>query len=240
LQEQLGTWKALDHLNVCKVYKVAEGFGFLPALVMDYFPRGNIVKYIQKYDPPAQQRIYWASEVADGLAHLHSFAVYHGDLRGANIFLDDNNRAVVADYAIAHYFNNSDFTSAKSTGTIRWTAPEVIALPPDPDLQPEKIDIFAFGMTMLEIFSGQPPYSDKSDTAAIFALAKNETPKLPESIVNNTELKDLFSACTHRTPEVRPPAQRAVAALRVLLPTPGLLQKYASWIFHFLGRRWWY
>ncbi|KAF9444318.1 kinase-like protein [Macrolepiota fuliginosa MF-IS2] len=225
LQRQLITWKRFTHPNVCKVYKVAEGFGFLPALVTDYFPKGNIINHIRKHNPSVEQRIRWASQIADGLAYLHSFGVHHGDLRGANVFLDDHNRAVIADYAIAHYFNNSDFTSAKSTGTVRWTAPEVIALPPDPNLQPEKIDIFAFGMTMLEIFSGLPPYSDKSDTAAIFALARNEAPKLPESITHNAELKDLFSACTNRAPEARPSAQCAAVTLQQLLPAPGILQR---------------
>ncbi|KAF9443376.1 kinase-like protein [Macrolepiota fuliginosa MF-IS2] len=237
LRAQLITWIKLNHPNVCNVYKVAEGFGFLPALVTDYFPKGNIIKYIQKHNSSVQQRIRWVYEIADGLAHLHSFAVHHGDLRGANIFLNDRNHAVIADYAIAHYFNNSDFTSAKSTGTVRWTAPEVIALPPDPNLQPEKIDIFAFGMTMLEIFSGLPPYSDKSDTAAIFALAKNETPKLPESITQRTELMGLFSACTDRTPEVRPSAQSAATILQLLLPTLGIFQRIFQYFGSFFGYR---
>jgi serine/threonine protein kinase len=69
----------------------------------------------------------------------------------ANVFLGDRNQAVIADYGIAHHFNSSDFTSAKSTGTVRWTGPEVISLPPHPSPMPDKLDIFALGMTMLEV-----------------------------------------------------------------------------------------
>ncbi len=58
---------------------------------------------------------------------------------------------MIADYGIASYFTSSDFTSAKTTSIIRWSAPETIALPPNPNPQPEQIDIFALGMTMLEV-----------------------------------------------------------------------------------------
>jgi len=224
---------------VCKVYAIAEEFGFLPALVMDYYSKGNIVKHVQKHSPSTVQRMRWVLDIANGLAYLHSFAVYHGDLRGGNVFLDSDNRAVIADYGIASYFNSSDFTSAKSTNTVRWSAPEMIALPPTPNPQPEKIDIFALGMTMLEIFSGQPPYSDKSDTSAIFAVAKHESPKLPESITTNPGLKDLFDTCTQRAPEDRPSAQQAAEILQTLLPPPplpGLVQRFlqylGSWLRH--------
>jgi hypothetical protein len=81
-------------------------------------------------------------------SHLRRFAKI---LRQANVFLDDSLKAVLADYGIAHYFNNSDFTSAKSTGTVRWTGPEVISLPPDPNPKLDKLDIFALGMTILEV-----------------------------------------------------------------------------------------
>lgn len=239
LQVQHATWRNLEHRNVCKVYCIAEEFGFLPALVMDYYPKGNIIRHIQKHNPPTEQRMNWVFDIANGLAYLHSFAVYHGDLRGGNVFLDNNNRAVIADYGIASYFNSSDFTSAKSTNTVRWSAPETIALPPNPNPQPEKIDIFALGMTMLEVFSGQPPYSDKSDTGAIFAVAKHEGPKLPESITANPGLKDLFETCTRRNPEERPSAQQAAEILQTLLPPPPppslaqrVLQYLSSWFRH--------
>lgn len=237
LQRQHVTWRNLDHPNVCKVYEIAEEFGFLPALVMDYYPKGNIIKHIQKHNPSTEQRMSWVLDIANGLAYLHSFNVYHGDLRGGNVFLDNSNRAVIADYGIASYFNSSDFTSAKSTSTVRWSAPETIALPPAPTPQPEKIDIFALGMTMLEIFSGHPPYSDKSDTGAIFAVAKNEGPKLPENIIANPGLKEFFDSCTTRTPEDRPSAQQASEILQALLPPPpGLVRRFlqylGSWLRH--------
>lgn len=65
--------------------------------------------------------------------------------------MDHNYRAVIADYGIADFFVHSDFTSAKSTATVRWTAPEVIAIPPDPNIRMDKVDVFALGMTMLEV-----------------------------------------------------------------------------------------
>ncbi|KXN87835.1 Serine/threonine-protein kinase STE20 [Leucoagaricus sp. SymC.cos] len=159
-----------------------------------------------------------ASDIAAGLAYLHSKHVYHGDLRGANVFLDNDDNAVVTDYGIAHYFNHSDFTLAKSIGTVRWTGPEVVSLAPDPSPKYDKLDVFALGMTILEVFSGQPPYQDKSDIRATFAIAKSEPPKLPESMSNNPELKKLFDDCTRKIPDNRPSTSDAAERLRALLP----------------------
>ncbi|KXN82361.1 Serine/threonine-protein kinase sepA [Leucoagaricus sp. SymC.cos] len=171
--------------------------------------------------------LFQASDIAAGLAYLHSEHVYHGDLRGANIFLDKDNNAVVADYGIVHYFNNSDFTSAKSTGTVRWTGPETISLPPNPSPKYDKLDVFALGMTILEVLSGQPPYADKPDTGAIFAIAKSEPPKLPESMSDRPELKKLFDDCTRKIPDDRPQASDVAERLRALLPPErgGLLRR---------------
>lgn len=156
---------------------------------------------------------------------------------------------MIADYGIAQCFSNSDFPSAKSTGTVRWTAAEeVIGPSPDANSRPEKIDIYAFGMTMLEvgavhaatacaltssssfhaskIISGDLPYSDKSNIGVIFAISKHEAPKLPQSIVGNTELRNLFDACTQPAPEDRPSAQHASNVLRAVGCT--LLEKLSS------------
>ncbi|KXN88698.1 Serine/threonine-protein kinase STE20 [Leucoagaricus sp. SymC.cos] len=129
------SWRHFNHPNVCRVYMVVEDYGFLPALVLDYYPRGSPIKYIEKNDPP--------------------FLRY--------------------------------FSSTKST------------------LKYDKLDVFAFGMMILEIFSGQPPYADKPDTGAIFAIAKSEPPTLPKSMSDDPELKKLFDDCTRKIPDDRPP-----------------------------------
>ncbi|KXN89022.1 Serine/threonine-protein kinase sepA [Leucoagaricus sp. SymC.cos] len=247
-------WRDLDHPNVCRVYKIVEDYGFLPALVLNYYPRGSLIKYIEKNDPPFQQRLKWASDIAAGLAYLHSHNVCHGDLRGANVFLDKKYGAVLTDYGIAQYFNKSDFTSAKSTCIFRWKGPEVNALKPDADIAPDKLDVWAMGMTLVEIFSGQPPYADKSDTSAIFAIHKGELPKLPESITQHPELKNVFDLCTRKSPLKRPSAEEVAELLRVvsrievtrLIATQALLvslsrpieaysEDFCATLFHALG-----
>ncbi|KAJ3566500.1 hypothetical protein NP233_g6967 [Leucocoprinus birnbaumii] len=216
-------WRHLKHPNVCPIYLVVDDFGFLPALILEYYPKGSLIKYIENHPTSDEQRLRWVLDVAEGLAYLHSMNVHHGDLRCANIFVNNYLQAVVADYGIAQYFSTSDFTSAKSTGTVRWTGPEVISLPPDPNATPEMLDIFAFGMTMLEALSGKAPYDGKSDTGAIFAIAKSEPPKLPDSIESNEELKNLFTDCTRQKPTERPTAKQVVDRLRPIRGLLGLL-----------------
>jgi len=84
----------------------------------------------------------------------------HGDLKGANILINDEKRACLADFGITGLIYNLSMRITMSTayngkGTTRWMAPELL----DPDQfgangesQPTMgSDIYAFGMVMLEV-----------------------------------------------------------------------------------------
>lgn len=74
--------------------------------------------------------------------------------------IDSAGSARICDYGLAFIIEPSEFTSVKTAGACRWTAPEIMS--PDeivqdadaddsPPLFTEKSDIYAFGMTLLEV-----------------------------------------------------------------------------------------
>ena len=77
-----------------------------------------------------------AVDVAKGLAFLHSHNVVHFDLKSANILLDRNNHAKLADVGLAKTLTEyhgedhlSTFLATGDLGTFAWAAPEVRCQP---------------------------------------------------------------------------------------------------------------
>jgi serine/threonine protein kinase len=84
-----------------------------------------------------------------------------GFFRKANVLIDDEGHAVIADYGLVFVIETTDFTSTKTAGTCRWMAPEVMnpeeEQEEDLDSQEPAVlfttysDIYAFAMTVFEV-----------------------------------------------------------------------------------------
>lgn len=94
--------------------------------------------------------------MARGLAYLHEESVVHGDLRGANISINDSGEAVVNNIGVVRVaLDDSNGThvteSLKDASALRWMAPELL----DPNLENPKLtketDMYAFAMTAIEV-----------------------------------------------------------------------------------------
>ena len=88
--------------------------------------------------------------------------------RKANVLIDSAGHAVVADYGLALIIDSSEFTSIKTAGTCRWTAPEIMDPPANGDIPlPQftvKSDIFSYAMTVFEVHRQLPPLARRSLT----------------------------------------------------------------------------
>lgn len=117
--------------------------------------------------------------IASGLAYLHSRNVIHGDLKAANILLDDALNPKICDFGMAKVLHTEyELTSAalKGGGSWRWMSPELIE---EESKKTTESDIYAFGMTIAEVrmmfLSGMKITSDTSrsigplKTSALFS-----------------------------------------------------------------------
>lgn len=93
-------------------------------------------------------------DVAYGLQHLHSLEppIVHSGLKGSSILISDAGRAVVADFglrkAVENLADSVIFPEEETRVPYRWMAPELLA---DEALIEKSIDIYAWGMTALEV-----------------------------------------------------------------------------------------
>ena len=105
------------------------------------------------------------------MEYLHYKQIVHRDLKSSNIFLtseknDAENSVKIGDFGLAKSKKSSKSIKRNHspTGTLYWMAPEIFN-PGKANRNPytQASDVYAFGIVLYEIFSGQLPYTDRKD-----------------------------------------------------------------------------
>ncbi|KAG2558985.1 hypothetical protein PVAP13_8NG347400 [Panicum virgatum] len=147
----------IQHINLVKLI----GFcceGARRLLVYEYMPNGSLATHLFQSHATIltwSTRYQIALRVARGLAYLHENCrecIIHCDIKPENILLSDSYVPKIADFGMAKFLGR-DFSRVITSmrGTIGYLAPEWIsgvAITP-------KVDVYAYGMVLLEIVSGK-------------------------------------------------------------------------------------
>ncbi|XP_050206113.1 proline-rich receptor-like protein kinase PERK13 [Mercurialis annua] len=125
-------------------------YEFLPNKTLEYHLHGPTV-----LDWPSRVRIAISS--AKGLAYLHEDCnpkIIHRDIKSANILLDDNFEAQVADFGLARLNDTTQtHVSTRVMGTFGYLAPEYASSGKLTD----RSDVYSFGVVLLELITGRKP-----------------------------------------------------------------------------------
>ncbi|KIM92438.1 hypothetical protein PILCRDRAFT_762509 [Piloderma croceum F 1598] len=219
-------WKSVQHLNVLPFYGV-DFETFLPRICMvsPWMQHGTLLKHIERLGGPRNANIdkyvchYLYEELletAEGLYYLHSRNIIHGDLRGNNIFIDDDWHVRIADFGLAGWADSTLATSSTSIfGSIRWMAPELYTS--GMSRRTTASDVYAFGCLCLESYTGAPPFKDIRDGAVILKVIQGERPQRPTPEMSrpmSDELWDLVNLCWKHNPDGRPKMNDVKYALK--------------------------
>ncbi|KIM75337.1 hypothetical protein PILCRDRAFT_827432 [Piloderma croceum F 1598] len=204
LSKQLDEWKRCAHINIVPFLGVQPRQNNLPLLITPHYENGTVMRYISKN--PSADRFYLINGIAAAVGYLHSLSppIFHGDIRGSNVFVDDTGNACLTDISMAKVSFPSDWSQANGTGSARWMAPELIDPKEDDDAYPSQTDVYSFGMTILEIITGRPPFMNRrQESSVIFDVYHGRRPPRPA----NSELTDsiwaLIQSCWHQDPKQR-------------------------------------
>ncbi|KAJ0669764.1 putative protein kinase RLK-Pelle-SD-2b family [Helianthus annuus] len=127
-------------------------------LVYDFMSNGSLDKWI--YHGVREQILEWKCrkkvilDIAKGLAYLHEDCrqkIIHLDIKPQNILLDDDFNAKVSDFGLSKLIDRNQ-TQVMTTmrGTPGYLAPEWLS-----SVITEKVDVYSFGIVMLEILCGR-------------------------------------------------------------------------------------
>lgn len=189
----------LDHPSIVAIYNFATD----PRLyiVMEYVAGPSLGEYVnhlweQKQEPGVTEILRLVAQVASALDYAHEQGVIHRDIKPSNILLkplsrpdrdgDPALRAVVTDFGLAK-LREGDVHTLTGTfmGTLSYMSPEqCMARPLD-----GRSDIYALGIVLYQLVTGQLPFDIKSPTDAIRMHVKEPPPsptlirpQLPESV----------------------------------------------------------
>ncbi|KLO14883.1 hypothetical protein SCHPADRAFT_871926 [Schizopora paradoxa] len=213
-EHEVGLWRELQHPNICRLYGIAV-FNDAVYSVSSWMENGDVLSYV-KSSIQEINRLGMLVDVASGVEYLHSRKLAHGDIRAANILIDEDGRACISGFGFSKVLEDveSDERSPVSDrvhNSVRWHAPELIRQGNEwPALISPTTDVWSYGMLCLEIMTGNQPYAHRSrDNDVIADLLSNRLPPRPaESIIRSRGLTDdiweVMLSCWRPDPLKRP------------------------------------
>ncbi|KAG4913997.1 hypothetical protein AAZX31_19G228200 [Glycine max] len=185
--------KTLKHRSIMKFYTswvdtANRNINF----VTEMFTSGTLRQYRQKHKRVNIRAVkHWCRQILRGLLYLHSRdpPVIHRDLKCDNIFVNGNQGEVkIGDLGLAAIVRKSH--AAHCVGTPEFMAPEVYE-----ESYNELVDIYSFGMCVLEMVTFEYPYSECSHPAQIYK--KVISGKKPDALykVKDPEVRKFVEKC---------------------------------------------
>ncbi|KAJ3674081.1 hypothetical protein LUZ60_006073 [Juncus effusus] len=199
-------------------------YEFVPNKTLEFHLHG---KEVPTMDWPTRLNIALGS--AKGLAYLHEDChprIIHRDIKSANILLENNFDAKVADFGLAKFTEDTNtHVSTRIMGTFGYLAPEYASS----GKLSEKSDVFSFGVMLLELITGRRPVDasimddslvDWARPLMLQALTDNKfedlvDPRL-EGNFNTVEMQRMVAsaaACVRHSARRRPKMSQIVRAL---------------------------
>ncbi|CAN6571541.1 unnamed protein product [Malus baccata var. baccata] len=233
---ELNVLTRVHHLNLVRLIGYCvEGSLFL---VYEYIENGNLSQHLRGSgrDPlPWSNRVQIALDSARGLEYIHEHTVpvyIHRDIKSANILIDKNFHAKVADFGLTKLTEvGSTSLPTRLVGTFGYMPPEYAQYG---EVSP-KVDVYAFGVVIYELISAKEAVvkadgssSESRGLVGLFEEVLNQPdaedlrklvdPNLGDNYPLDSvrKMAQLAKACTHENKDLRPSMRSIVVALMTL------------------------
>ncbi|CAL5098617.1 unnamed protein product [Urochloa decumbens] len=171
--------------------------------ITELFSSGTLRSYRLRYPRVSLRAVRsWARQILRGLAYLHAHNVIHRDLKCDNIFVNGHQGEVkIGDLGLAAVLREAGQAAHSVIGTPEFMAPEMYDEEYD-----ERVDVYSFGMCMLEMLTVEYPYSECSNPAQIYK--KVTAGKLPEAFyrIKDDDARRFIGRCLVFKASMRPSA----------------------------------
>lgn len=176
-----------------------------PTIATELMPHGSFLDVLiqeSNNSPPAgwnpTKKLEAAFAVACGMMFIHNHNGIHRDLKPANILLDGNFGARISDFGLSK-IENEDSMQSLIAGTPLWMAPELF----EQVQYTNKVDVFAYAITLYQVCTGKIPYDGKKNPMQIaMFITSGERPDIPISVPYF--YAKLITDCWEQDPNDRP------------------------------------
>uniref|UniRef100_A0A3B1J5L8 Mitogen-activated protein kinase kinase kinase kinase n=1 Tax=Astyanax mexicanus TaxID=7994 RepID=A0A3B1J5L8_ASTMX len=196
-------------------------------ICMEYCGGGSLQDIYHVTGPLSEHQIaYVCRETLQGLGYLHSKGKMHRDIKGANILLTDNGDVKLADFGVAAKITATIAKRKSFIGTPYWMAPEVAAVEKNGGYN-QLCDIWAVGITSIELAELQPPMFDLHPMRALFLMSKSsfQPPKLKDKMKWSTAFHNFLKVSLTKNPKKRPTAEKLL--MHMFVAQTGLTRRLA-------------
>ncbi|XP_068104403.1 serine/threonine-protein kinase WNK3 [Hyperolius riggenbachi] len=194
-KEEAEMLKGLQHPNIVRFYdsweSTLKGKKCI-VLVTELMTSGTLKTYLKRFKVMKPKVLRsWCRQILKGLQFLHTRTppIIHRDLKCDNIFITGPTGSVkIGDLGLATLMRTS---FAKSViGTPEFMAPEMYEEHYD-----ESVDVYAFGMCMLEMATSEYPYSECQNAAQIYRKVTSGIKPASFNKVTDPEVKEIIESC---------------------------------------------
>ncbi|TEU18704.1 MAG: hypothetical protein E3J21_05315 [Anaerolineales bacterium] len=225
--------RQLNHPNIVSMVAAVEEEG-QHYLVMEYVGGGSLRDLLEAQRPdrsarpvrslPSTRALEIALDLADALTRAHRLGIIHRDLKPANVLLAEDGTPRLTDFGIAHVADSPRLTETGIlVGTVDYLSPEACNGEP----LDARADIWAFGVLLYEMLSGERPFTGETLTAKLTAILRQPVPDLAQLAPSTPDtLVDLVYRMLEKDRQQRIPSVRLVGTeLEAILkgwevPTP--------------------
>ncbi|RAK96377.1 putative serine/threonine protein kinase [Aspergillus ibericus CBS 121593] len=174
-------------------------------LVSEYCPGGSVRTLMRATGDRLEEKfiIPVARELAAGLRAIHDAGIIHRDIKAANILIHEEGRLQICDFGVAGVLQSQMDKRSTWIGTPHWMPPEMFSTRGEAHKYGSEIDVWAYGCTLFEFATGNPPNSNLRERMQIGRQLTRNTPKLDNSKYSDG-LKSIVSFALESNPVTRP------------------------------------
>lgn len=206
---------ALNHSNICTLYDVGADY-----LVMELVEGQTLAERIERGPVPLEEALRIALQIAAAIEAAHDKGIVHRDLKPANIKVRADGSVKVLDFGLAKSLGQeigADSFAAMSAGVV---AGSPSYMPPEQirgDPVDRRADIWAYGVVVYEMVTGQRPFAGRSVSETIAKVLTEEPDWKPVP----PNLERLLRRCLEKDQARR---MRSIASLELLLESPPVVR----------------
>src|SRR2546421_7359882 len=162
-----------EHANILPFLEFGEGEGLLYA-VTPFVATGNLEDLLRRVGGKfsALQALPIIQQVCSAVQYAHDHDVIHGNIKPGNVFVAADGRMLLADFGIASGYDDSQQSLTRvGWGSAEYTAPEQSL-----GVLRRSSDIYALGVLLYRILTGQPPFSGQTPVEVLLKHVRQQAP----------------------------------------------------------------
>uniref|UniRef100_A0A8D2I0C5 non-specific serine/threonine protein kinase n=1 Tax=Urocitellus parryii TaxID=9999 RepID=A0A8D2I0C5_UROPR len=202
LRREIEIQAHLQHPNILRLYNYFYDRRRI-YLILEYAPRGELYKELQKCRTFDEQRTATImEELADALIYCHGKKVIHRDIKPENLLLGLQGELKIADFGWS--VHAPSLRRKTMCGTLDYLPPEMI----EGRTHNEKVDLWCIGILCYELLVGNPPFESASHNETYRRIVKVDL-KFPPSMPAGAQ--DLICKLLKHNPSERLPLAQVSA-----------------------------